>query len=103
MTDSIPSRIKFIDREARRIEVAMNQITAAFPLNAVPDPLYNQIASAMDGDYSPHDKIDMLWQSTCMKPTVCTYDPGLMFPINASTKVLRLTLTDEVLESKVER
>ncbi|NHJ14666.1 MAG: pyridoxamine 5'-phosphate oxidase family protein [Candidatus Thorarchaeota archaeon] len=102
MPESMPSRVKFIDREGRRIEVAMNQITAAFPLNAIPDPLYNEMASAMDGDYDPHDKLDMLWKSTCMKPTVCTYDPGLMFPINASTKILRLTLTDDVLEDKVE-
>ncbi len=102
MSETMPSRVKFIDREGRKIEVAMNQITAAFPLNAIPDHLYNEMAGAMDGELDPFDKIDALWKSTCMKPTVCTYDPGLMFPINASTKIVRLTLTDQAIEEVIE-
>ena len=40
MSDETPSSIKFIDRELRRIEIDLSGLNISFPLNAIPDSIY---------------------------------------------------------------
>lgn len=92
----------FVDRERRRAEVTTDQVVVSYPLNAIPDPLYEPMASAFDGDLHPQIKIQNLYESTLMKPAVCTLNAGGPFPINTATKIVRLTLTDDAIDDKLD-
>lgn len=41
------TRVRFIDRELRKIEVERGQIVLSYPLNAIPDSLYKKIAGLL--------------------------------------------------------
>ncbi|MHA2141401.1 MAG: hypothetical protein ACXADC_18120 [Candidatus Thorarchaeota archaeon] len=102
MTEEIPSRVKFIDRARRRIEIEMNDVALQFPLNAVPDPLYLAMVTAFDGDENAECKLLAAYHDTVMKPTLCTSDPSSIFHFTTATKVVRLTLTDEEIDNQIE-
>jgi hypothetical protein len=102
LTEEIPSRVKFIDRARRRIEIEMNDVTLQFPLNAVPDPLYIAMATAFDGDEQLECKLLAAYHDTVMKPTLCSSEPTSIFKVTTATKIVRLTLTDEEIENQIE-
>ena len=95
LTEEIPSRVKFIDRARRRIEIEMNDVSLQFPLNAIPDPLYLAMATAFDGDENPDCKLLAAYHDTVMKPALTTSDPSSIFRFATATKIVRLTLTDD--------
>jgi hypothetical protein len=45
VSDDKLSAIKFIDRELRRIEVDISGLNISFPLNAIPDQIYEAIVN----------------------------------------------------------
>jgi len=93
----------FVDRERRRVEVTFpDQITVCYPLNALPDPIYEAMASALDGNTEAYARVEELYSSTVMKPAVCTLNSSGPFPINAATKIVRLTLTDQAIDETVD-
>lgn len=101
MTDSKPSQIKLIDREIRKIEVEIGGFNVMFPLNPIPDTMYESMANAIDIDGSNDDPLRELYESGLMKPTVSSLNPFGIFPINSAKKVVRLTLTDETIEDTI--
>ncbi|MHA2378878.1 MAG: hypothetical protein ACXADS_06360 [Candidatus Thorarchaeota archaeon] len=102
MADDIPSSVKFIDKERRRIELVINDVTLSFPLNAIPDPLYLAMATAYDGDEDPECKLLRAYYDTVMQPTVCTADPTSIFHLGTAVKTTHLSLTDEEIENQIE-
>ncbi|TFF84686.1 hypothetical protein EU524_00550 [Candidatus Thorarchaeota archaeon] len=102
MSDSKPSQIKFIDREARKIELEIGGFSVMFPLNPIPDVMYESMANAVDIDSSDEDPLRELYESGLTKPTISALNPlGSIFPINSAKKVIRLTLTDETIEKTI--
>ncbi len=103
MEESIESAVRMVDRDARNIEIVLNNAVISFPLNVVPDKLYQTMAAAADGDIDPMEKIEHIYQSHVMKPSVCTFDStNFTFPINAATKIVRLTHKDDVIEDLLD-
>ncbi|TFG29088.1 pyridoxamine 5'-phosphate oxidase family protein [Candidatus Thorarchaeota archaeon] len=100
MSSKESSGIKFIDRELRRIDFDIGGLTVSFPLNAIPDQVYEAMASAIHRTYSSEQHLTEIYVSTLMKPTVSTLNSSNIFPINSAKKIIRLTLTDEeIIES----
>ncbi|TFG13847.1 hypothetical protein EU537_05145 [Candidatus Thorarchaeota archaeon] len=95
------TRVRFIDRELRKIEVERGDIVLSYPLNAIPDSLYEKIAGALGGDEPSATNLRSVYRDTVMKPAVCTFDIHRPYPINVATKIVRLTLTDSELEKKI--
>ena len=97
------SLVRFVDRDTRRIEFNYQNTVISFPLNPIPDELYQAIASQADGDDPPNELIERIYTSHVMKPSVCTFSAAnLTFPINAATKIIRLTHTDEIIEELLD-
>ena len=101
MSDNKLSSIKFIDRELRRIEVDISGLNISFPLNAIPDRIYESIVNTLDGIEDTNEKLRRLYEATLMKPTVSTMNSTGFFPVNSAKKIIRLTLTDEALEGRI--
>jgi len=101
VSEDKPSVIKFIDRELRRIEVDINGLNVSFPLNAIPDMIYEAIVNTLDGVQNTNEKLRCLYEATLMKPTISTMNSTGFFPVNSAKKIIRLTLTDEALEEKI--
>jgi hypothetical protein len=93
----------FVDRERRRIEITYpDQISVCYPLNAIPDSIYEAMAAAADGSSDAFAKVEELYSSSVMKPAVCTLNLSGPFPVNAATKLVRLTPTDQAIEETVD-
>lgn len=101
VSDDKPSVIKFIDRELRRIEVDINGLNVSFPLNAIPDMIYEAIVNTLEGIEDTNEKLRRLYEATLMKPTVSTMNSTGFFPVNSAKKIIRLTLTDTALEERI--
>jgi hypothetical protein len=101
MSAEKPSTIKFIDRELRRIEIDISGLNVSFPLNAIPDAIYETIVNTLEGAEDINEKLRRLYDSTLMKPTVSSMNTTGIFPVNSAKKIIRLTLTDEALEKKI--
>ena len=101
MSGETPSTIKFIDRELRRIEIDVSGLKVSFPLNAIPDAIYEAIVNTLEGAEDTNEKLRRLYVATLMKPTVSSINTTGIFPINSAKKIIRLTLTDEALEKKI--
>jgi hypothetical protein len=95
------SGIKFIDRELRRIDFNIGGLTVSFPLNAIPDQVYEAMANAVNRSVDSPETLNELYVSTLMKPTVSTLNASNIFPINSAKKIIRLTLTDEALQETI--
>jgi hypothetical protein len=96
------SNLHFIDRELRRIELRMNQVNIVYPLNAIPDDLYEGIACALESSSLSETGLASFYRDTLLKPVMCTFDASSPFPVNAAVKVVRLTLKDEVIEDGID-
>ena len=101
VTDTKPSAIKFIDRELRRIEIDISGLNISFPLNAIPDAMYEAIVNTLEGANDTNEKLHRLYEATLMKPTVSTMNATSIFPVNSAKKIVRLTLTDDALEERI--
>lgn len=95
------STIKFIDRQMRKIDINLGGLDISFPLNAIPDILYEALVNTLEGARDTEEKVRRLYESTLMKPTISTQNASGIFPINAAKKIVRLSLTDEALEDKI--
>ena len=95
------STIKFIDRGSRKIDINLGGLEVSFPLNAIPDMVYEAILNTLEGSQDIDEKIHRLYDSTLMKPTVSSQNTSGIFPINSAKKIVRLTLTDEALEDMI--
>ncbi|NWF97204.1 MAG: hypothetical protein HXY34_13790 [Candidatus Thorarchaeota archaeon] len=95
-------RVKLVDRDLRRIVVEHGDIVVSYPLNVVPDRLLQALAAAVDHGATPEEQLNGLYSSSLMKPTVCTCNQGRPFHVNTATKIVRPTLTDEIIEKKIE-
>ncbi len=98
----VSSGIKFIDRELRRIDFDIGGLTVSFPLNAIPDEVYEAMAGAIHRSYAPQQNLNEIYMSTLMKPTVSTLNTSHIFPINSAKKILRLTLSDEAIMESID-
>jgi len=101
MSSDRPSTIKFIDRELRRIQIDISGLGISFPLNAIPDTLYEAIVNTLEGAEDTNEKLRRLYDATLMKPTVSSMNTTGIFPVNSAKKIVRLTLTDEALEERI--
>ncbi|MGY5878674.1 MAG: hypothetical protein RTV31_00430 [Candidatus Thorarchaeota archaeon] len=102
MSDEEISKIKFIDKDRRRIEINLGGLSVVFPLNAIPDVVYEAIANAVNKSSSSSETINELHIGTITKPSVATLNASNIFPINSARKITRLTLTDEALEDSID-
>lgn len=96
--------IRMIDRELRRIEISMRGIVQQFPLNPIPDDLFEAMASFVDtaSGESVTEKLNAVYSTPVTKLAVCTFDPNNPFPVNAAVKIARLTLKDSAIEEVIE-
>ena len=85
----------------RKIDINLSGLDVSFPLNAIPDILYEAVVNTLEGARDTVEKIRRLYDSTIMKPTVSSQNTTGIFPINSAKKIVRLTLTDEALEDKI--
>ncbi|MHA1134856.1 MAG: hypothetical protein ACTSSE_00050 [Candidatus Thorarchaeota archaeon] len=101
MSDEGISKIKFIDKDRRRIEIILGGLSVVFPLNAIPDLVYEAMADAVNRSSESPETLSELYIDTLMKPTISSLNASNIFPINSAKKILRLTLTDDALEDSV--
>jgi len=102
LSDEGISKIKFIDKDRRRIEINLGGLAVVFPLNAIPDAVYEAIANAVNRSSSSSETINELHIGTLTKPSVATLNASSIFPINSARKVIRLTMTDEAIENAID-
>ena len=101
LSDEGVSKIKFIDKDRRRIEIILGGLSVVFPLNAIPDNVYEAMADAVNRSSESPETLNELYIDTLMKPTVSSLNASNIFPVNSAKKILRLTLTDDALEDSV--
>jgi len=101
LSDEGISKIKFIDKDRRRIEIILGGLSVEFPLNAIPDLVYEAMADAVNKSTETPETLTELYVSTLMKPTVSSLNASNIFPINSAKKIARLTLTDDALEDSI--
>ena len=95
------SKIKFIDKDRRRIEIILGGLSVEFPLNAIPDIVYEAMADAFNRTTESPETLNELYINTLMKPTISTLNASNIFPINSAKKIIRLTLTDDALADSI--
>lgn len=101
MSDEGISKIKFIDKDRRRIEIILGGLSVEFPLNAIPDPVYEAMADAVNKSSEAPEPLNELYVSNLMKPTVSSLNASNIFPVNSAKKIMRLTLTDDALDDTI--
>lgn len=101
MSEEGISKIKFIDKDRRRIEIILGGLSVEFPLNAIPDSVYEAMADAVNRSTKAPETLNELYVSNLMKPTVSTLNASNIFPINSAKKIVRLTLTDDALNDSI--
>lgn len=101
LSDEGISKIKFIDKDRRRIEIILGGISVEFPLNAIPDIVYEAMADAFNRTAESPETLNELYINTLMKPTISTLNASNIFPINSAKKIIRLTLTDDALADSI--
>jgi hypothetical protein len=101
LSDEGISKIKFIDKDRRRIEIILGGLSVEFPLNAIPDIVYEAMADAFNRTTESTETLNELYVNTLMKPTISTLNASNIFPINSAKKIIRLTLTDDALADSI--
>ena len=101
MSDEGISKIKFIDKDRRRIEIILGGLSVEFPLNPIPDPVYEAMAGAVNLSSEAPEILNELYVSNLMKPTISSLNASNIFPINSAKKIIRLTLTDDALANMI--
>ena len=83
------------------IDLIRNKVIMSYPLNAVPDDLYQALADLADTAPIKEDKLGML-KARIDKAVMSSLDLENPFPINSSIKRIRLTYTDEAIEDRID-
>jgi hypothetical protein len=94
--------IRFIDRDSRRIEFDYGELQLNYPLNAIPESLYDALATLVDGSEEPMQIYRQMVRNSVYKPAVISNEQLSPFGINAATKIIRLTLTDSEIEKRID-
>ncbi|MHA2228376.1 MAG: hypothetical protein ACXADL_03415 [Candidatus Thorarchaeota archaeon] len=102
MAENGYAHLRFIDRELRKIELGRDNLTLHYPLNLVPEVLYDAMLGLADGKEAPLEISDSMSQRAIHKPIMSTFDPTHPFPVNAATKIVWLTLNDDAIEDKID-
>ncbi len=101
MAELKATSVRFIDRERRMIELIRDKVIMSYPLNAVPDDLYQALADLADTAPIKEDKLGLL-KARVDKAAMSSLNLDNPFPINSSVKRIRLTLTDEAIEDEID-
>ncbi len=101
MAELKSTSVRFIDRERRMIDLIRDKVIMSYPLNAVPDDLYQALADLADTAPVKDDKLGML-KARIDKAAMSSLNLENPFPINTSIKRIRLTLTDEAIEDEID-
>lgn len=101
MSDMNRSHIKFIDRNLRRIEVGDANFSMIYPLNPIPNELYNAMLNLIEG-ISDENLIEYMREDLTYQPVFITQDSSLPFPVNSANKRVWLTLTDEEIRERID-
>jgi hypothetical protein len=102
VTENLVSRIRMIDRDERKIEIERGQVVMTYPLNAIPDILYQALADIAEKYIHDENCLDFLYCSTVQKPTFVTFNSMNPFPMNCAPKVVRLTYYDEIITEIID-
>ena len=94
--------LRVIDREQRRINISTEHVVTSYPLNAIPDMLFQRLANLTDRRDENEEGLDFIWRDPITKPSLCTTSQGLPFSLNFAPKLVRLTLTDDVIPKKID-
>ncbi len=101
MTSENRTTLRFVDRELRRIELTMGDVILRYPLNAIPDSLWNRLIDLVQRTHS--DDISYLYRGTVTKPILTTLNSTRApFPMNCAIKIVRPTLTDDAIENCID-
>ncbi len=95
------SRIKFIDRDSRRIEINDSNLSMLYPLNPIPSELYNALLNLIEGT-NEERLIDYMREEITHQPVFITYDFSMPFPVNSANKRVWLTLTDDEIMARID-
>ena len=79
------TEFRFIDRELRRLELSMRGIVQSYPLNPLPDDLYEGLAAVVEGEGLDIERLQKIYNATVMKPTISTFNFENPFPVNISS------------------
>lgn len=101
MSEEKESRIRFIDTELRRIEMMDGNVIISYPLNVIPDDLFQELLNLVEKK-PEGDVADIIHGSSVHQPAVSTQDPTSPFPINSANKRVRLTLHDVEIPDVIE-
>ncbi len=94
------TKLRFIDRELRRIELSQGDVILKYPLNAVPDLLWDKLISFTEG--IGIDNLDDLYSNNVNKPFIVTHNLRAPFHFNCAPKLIRPTLTDEAIAEQID-
>jgi hypothetical protein len=100
--EPISSRIQLIDRGSRRIKLEIGHIIASFPLNPIPDILYEALADLADWKDQYSSLSEKLTLGTVHKPFLCTWNAYEPFPSNIANKLVQLTMTDNTIMNRID-
>lgn len=101
MAELKSTSVRFIDRERRMIDLIRDKVIMSYPLNAIPNDLYQALANLADTSPVKEDNLGML-KARVDKASMSSLNLDYPFPINTSIKRIRLTLTDEAIEDKID-
>ncbi len=101
MAELKSTSVRFIDRERRMIDLIRNKVIMSYPLNAVPNDLYQALADLADTAPVKEDSLGML-KARVDKASMSSLSLDNPFPINTSIKRIRLTLTDEAIKERID-
>ncbi len=92
----------FIDRELRRVELALGPAKYVYPLNSIPDNLLQNFLRLSDLPTDPEVVLSRFYSPSIPTADVCTVNPMSPFPTNCAPKIMFLTLKDDVLEREID-
>ncbi|UCE10106.1 MAG: hypothetical protein JSW61_14220 [Candidatus Thorarchaeota archaeon] len=102
MTEHSTATLRFIDRELRRIEISKDNVIVSYPLNALPDRLFQRLAGLTESSDYAGEGLEFIYRDTVSKPAMCTFTLDLPFSLNFALKVVRLTLSDNEIEDRID-
>ncbi|MCF2137836.1 MAG: hypothetical protein K9W43_11445 [Candidatus Thorarchaeota archaeon] len=92
----------FIDRELRRIELTLESGRYVYPLNVIPDVVFQSHLRIPELVKDPETTLYKLYLTSVVSTIICSLNPILPFPINCAPKLVFLTLKDEIIEKKID-
>lgn len=101
-SESSSSQIRLIDRGSRRIKLEIGNILTSYPLNPIPDELYETLADLADWKDQYSSLSEKIALGTIHKPFFCTWNQYDPFLSNVASKLVRLTLTDSAISEKID-